>query len=236
MLDAELRERPPDLRRPLLVDLAAGLRRHEVMAPPVGVEAAEQTLRLDRLLEPPEARVRAFLLHQKGRIDLARGIVHARHQVQLSVQRRKPAEGRGVLEHQHAGKRPPGPPPAVHPAALRRLHQTRPLKLKLGPGVAVGEAMIAHQVLVKVLRREVSIARPVLLQQPLNLVHWRPPTRGSAAAPVDQALRPLSLVTIPKPAKVTFAHPQHLRRLQTTQPATAIPTNRLDNPSHSDLR
>ena len=60
--------------------------------------------------------------------------------------------------------------------------------------------MIAHQVLVKVLRREVPIARPGLLQQPLNLVHWRPPTRGSAAAPVDQALRPLSLVTIPKPA------------------------------------
>ena len=55
MFDAELAEGAADLGKALLVDLAAGLGGEEVMAAAVGVEAAEQALGLDHLLEPAKA-------------------------------------------------------------------------------------------------------------------------------------------------------------------------------------
>jgi len=90
--------------------------------------------------------------------------------------------------------------------------------------------------LVEVIRREVEIARPVLLHDPLDPIHRHPATRGTAPAAVDQTLRTFRFVAVPQTAEMALAHPQHLRRLQAAQPPAPISPDRLDNPSHSDLR
>ena len=82
--------------------------------------------------------------------------------------------------------------------------------------------MVAHQVLVEVLGREVPIARAVLLQDPFDLVKRRAAPRGPPQAPVHKTRRPLGFVAVAKPAKMTLRHPQDLRRLQTAQRAAAI--------------
>ena len=82
--------------------------------------------------------------------------------------------------------------------------------------------MVAHQVLVEVLGREVPIARAVLLQDPFDLVKRRAAPRGPPQAPLHKTRRPLGLVAVAKPAKMTLRHPQDLRRLQTAQRAAAI--------------
>ena len=82
--------------------------------------------------------------------------------------------------------------------------------------------MVAHQVLVEVLGREVPIARAVLLQDPFDLVKRRAAPRGPPQAPVHKTRRPLGFVAVAKPAKMTLRHPKDLRRLQTAQRAAAI--------------
>ena len=82
--------------------------------------------------------------------------------------------------------------------------------------------MAAHQVLVEVLGREVPIARAVLVQNPFDLVKRRAAPRGPPQAPLHKTRRPLGLVAVAKPAKMTLRHPQDLRRLQTAQRAAAI--------------
>ena len=104
----------------------------------------------------------------------------------------------------------------MRPAALGPLDQAGPLQLGLGPGVAEPKTVIAHQVLVEVLGREVPIARAVELQHPIDAIHRRAARRGPPQAPVHQTLRPFRLVAVAKSAKMTLRHPQYLPRLQTT--------------------
>jgi hypothetical protein len=66
VLDPELGERPADLGELILGDLLPGLGRVEVVAAPVGVQRARQTVRGDQLGESAEAALRAFLLDQEG--------------------------------------------------------------------------------------------------------------------------------------------------------------------------
>ena len=101
VLDAELGERPADLGHLILGDLLARLGGEEVMARPVGVERARQALRGDHLGERPEGARGAFLVHQKGRVDLAGGIVQGDDQVELLLERRQPAVARAVLMQHH---------------------------------------------------------------------------------------------------------------------------------------
>ena len=222
MLDAELDEGPADLGQAPLVDLAAGLGAVEVVAAAVGVEGAEEALLLDRFPKPAKAREGAFFLDQEGRDDLARGVVHGGDEVEVAAQIHQPAVGRAVLEQEHPRQGPARPPLAVRPAPPGLLHKTRLLQADLGPGIAEPEAVVAHQVLVEVLGREVPIARAVLLQDPFDLVKRRAAPRGPPQAPVHKTRRPLGLVAVAKPAKMTLRHPQDLRRLQTAQRAAAI--------------
>ena len=222
MLDAELDEGPADLGQAPLVDLAAGLGAVEVVAAAVGVEGAEEALLLDRFPKPAKAREGAFFLDQEGRDDLARGVVHGGDEVEVAAQIHQPAVGRAVLEQEHPRQGPARPPLAVRPAPPGLLHKTRLLQADLGPGIAEPEAVAAHQVLVEVLGREVPIARAVLLQDPFDLVKRRAAPRGPPQAPVHKTRRPLGLVAVAKPAKMTLRHPQDLRRLQTAQRAAAI--------------
>ena len=61
MLDAELLERPADLRRMAAVDLPR-IRCLEVMAATVGVEAHRQAVPRENLFQRPEGRVRSLFL------------------------------------------------------------------------------------------------------------------------------------------------------------------------------
>jgi hypothetical protein len=82
MLDAELLQRPAHLGRMLLVHLAAGLRRQEVMTAAIGVDARRQPACREHLQEASHRGSRALLLDQKHRVDRARRIVHRHDQVQ----------------------------------------------------------------------------------------------------------------------------------------------------------
>ena len=66
------------------VDLP-GLRRLEVMAAAVGVEAHRQAVLRENLFQRPEGRVRPLLLDQKGRIDRAGRVVEGDDQVERGL-------------------------------------------------------------------------------------------------------------------------------------------------------
>ena len=70
VFDAELVEGAADLGRVALVHFAARLRRVEVVAASVGVEATGQALVGEHLLERAEGGRGALLLDQEGRVDL----------------------------------------------------------------------------------------------------------------------------------------------------------------------
>ena len=75
-LDAEPVQGAAELGRVVLVHRAARLRRVPVVAGPVGIERAEQPALADHLAGRPEARHRALLGDEEGRVDLVRGVVH----------------------------------------------------------------------------------------------------------------------------------------------------------------
>ncbi len=124
---------------------------------------------------------------------------------------------------------------AVRRALLRNLDEAALLQHRLGPGVAQVEARLAD-LLVEVLGREVEVARPVLLEHPLDLVCRRPPPRGPTPPPVHQPLRPLGLVGVTQAAKMPLADPQKLRRLHAAEPPGPIPRQSLQIPRHPHLR
>jgi hypothetical protein len=93
MANAELLERPAHLGQLGLRHFAASLGGVEVVAAAVGVELHEQAVPFDHLEQPAKAAQRAFFLDQKGRVDLARGVVHGHDQIELMIQRRQPTMG-----------------------------------------------------------------------------------------------------------------------------------------------
>ena len=148
--------RPTCVRR-AAVGLAASLRRVEIMAAPIGVEAQRQAMAPEHLAQRPKRRSRAFLLDQKGRIDRARRIVHRHDQIERRLAR-EPDVPRTVLMQHHARQRPARPLAPMRPAPLGLLQQALRLQKRLRPGVAPREAVVAHQMLVKMLGREALIA------------------------------------------------------------------------------
>lgn len=89
-----------ELGRLLPVDLLSGFGGEPVVAPPIGIERAEQPLLLDHRLHPQETAQGAFLLHQEGRIDLAGGIVQGEDQI--AHRARHPLVPRAILMQHHS--------------------------------------------------------------------------------------------------------------------------------------
>ena len=195
VLDAELRERPrPDpMCRPLLVDLAAGLRRHEVMAPRGRCRRLQnRSIVSPRKLEcvlSSSTRKAEFLLATRSS---SRSNAASQRKGEASWNTSMPGSGRLGYA---AGGAPRGASPAS-PDPPAEAEGT------------VGEAMIAHQVLVKVTSScPVPIARPVCSS---SHSIWSTGARRPEARPRRRSIRPSApsaSVTIPKPAKVTVAHP-----------------------------
>jgi hypothetical protein len=180
VLDAELRERPPDLGRLILGDRRARLGRVEIVARPVGVERAWQAVRHDHLGERSEAAAGAFFLDQEGRVELAGHVVLRDDQIERCVERRQPAVRRAVLMQQHAAQRPARALLAVRAAARRLGEQPGRLQAQLDPGVAQAEAVVLAQLVVEVLGREAGVALAIQAQHRLDLVDRHASARGLA--------------------------------------------------------
>jgi len=80
-LHPQFLQRPAHLRRTMLIDFLAGLRRIEKVTATVAVKRAEQTPRCDHRAQPSHHRARRFLLHQLRVVDLAGGVVQNHDQV-----------------------------------------------------------------------------------------------------------------------------------------------------------
>jgi hypothetical protein len=143
---------------------------------------------------------------------------------------------RAVLKQHRPRQWPAHPLLAMCAASARHRYHAALLKHRLRPGVAQIEARVLRaQGFVKMLHREVEIARAILLHHELDPVHCRPPSRSTPAAPVDQPFRSFRLVAVPKPPEMPFADPQQLRRLHATQSPCAIPRNPIQIPRHPYL-
>ena len=81
MFDAQLRQRPAELRRVRAVDLAARLRRMEVVAAAIGVQRAEQAVARNRLAHAVKAACSSFLLAEEHRQVLTGRVFQRYHQV-----------------------------------------------------------------------------------------------------------------------------------------------------------
>ena len=204
------------------------------MAAAIGVERAEQAMRRNHLAQRPQRRCRAFLLNQDHRIDLARRIVHRHDQ----VHRRPtfdPDVARAVLMQHHARQRTPLPLLAMSAAAARRLHQAGRVQIELGHRVAELVAVPLHQLLVKVLHREVRVLVAVKPEHPLQLFLRCPPRRSPAHPPIDKSRFALLLVTRRPALKRPHMHPQHLSRLLLCDlaPLLSIQQTRKTHPTYT---
>ena len=120
------------------------------MAAPIRIEAQRQAMPAKHLLQGAKRRGRPFLLHQKGRVDRARGIVHGHDQIEGWLPQKPFGPGAVLVQH-HALERLALAFAAMRPTSGRTCRQTCRLQLCLRPGVAPAEAVIPHQVLVKML-------------------------------------------------------------------------------------
>src|SRR6202020_753485 len=215
LLDAQLRQRPPDLSRTAAVD-CAGLGGAEIVRAAVCVEAHRQAVPAEHPLQPPEGRGRAFLLNQKGRIDRPRRVIQGHDQIERRLAF-EPGVPRAILVQHHARQRPPLALPPMGALARGLWRDARPLQVQLQPGVAPAEAMVPHQMLVEVLDREALVALAVEALHLLRPVGRNPPARRLAEPAVDEAGLALLLVS-PRPApECPLAHPEQLGRLSLVQ-------------------
>jgi hypothetical protein len=63
----------------------SGLGRKEIVRASIGVEAHRQPMRAEHLFQCTEGRGRPFLLDEKGRIDLPRGVFHGHNQIEQGL-------------------------------------------------------------------------------------------------------------------------------------------------------
>ena len=134
-----------------------------------------------------------------------------------------PLVARAVLVQHHPHHRSARPLPAVRPAPGRRLDLAVRLQAQAKPVVAQLEAVLADQLLVEVLGREVRVARLEQLQHPHHLVHRRAARRDPPKAPVVQTRGTLGLIALPPAPERPLRHAQDLRGLGLAQitPITA---------------
>ena len=213
MFDAELLERPADLRQARAVDRAARRRRVEIMAAPVGVEAQGQAARGEHLAEAPQGGGRALLLHQKRRINLRCRVVHRHDQVELGPSL-QPLMLRAVLVQHHPRQRAARALAPVRPAPHGPFQQPLRMQEPLRPRVAPRKPVVPHQVFVEMLGREAAIAGAVKSLHLILPIRRNPLARRLPKPPVQKPRLAFVLEPPPPPPKRPLAHTQKLRRIQ----------------------
>jgi hypothetical protein len=138
------------------------------------------------------------------------------------------------MQH-HARQRTPLPLLAMGAAAARRLHQAGSVQLELGHRVAELMAVPLHQLLVKMLHREIPVLVAVKPEHPLQLFLRRPPRRSPTHPPIGKSRFALILVTRRPALKRAHMHPQHLGCLRLCDLAPLLPLQqtRKTHPTHT---
>jgi hypothetical protein len=213
MLNAKLLQAASDLCQHRLRHLAAAFRREEIMAAPVGVERAEQTVPRHHLTQAAKTRRGALLIHQEGRIELAGGVLHRHHQVVAARHAGQPGVRRGILMQHHSHHRTARPLLAMRRARRRPLQQAGAMQVQLGHRVTQRIVVPLAQLLVEVFDREAAVDITIQAQHPLNLQHRGPPQRRTQAT-VRQTLQPRIAVTVAPAPKRPLADPKQRSRLQ----------------------
>jgi hypothetical protein len=144
------------------------------VAAAIGIEARRQAVRGEHVQQGAERRYRAFFLDQERRVDRARRIIHGHNQIELRPAR-KPSRSRAVLVQHHALERLALALAAMRAALLGTLDKARRVQLRLHPGVAPPELVVAHQVLVKMLHVPAPIHLAVQLQHQPGVPRRNPP-------------------------------------------------------------
>ena len=226
-IDAQLPERPTDLRRLLLVHLPPGLRRAPVVAPAIRIKRAEQAMRLNHLAQRRKTAHRPLLGHEKRRVNLARRIVHRHNQVPPTP--RNPLMTRPIPVQHHPGQRTTRALATMRPATRGRANPAMRLQRQTNPVVTPTHAVLRHQLLVEVLRREVPVARVEQIKHPRNLVNRSAARRHTTETAVVKSLRSLRLIPVTPAPERPLADAQNLRSLQLAQRAAArSPVNLLE--------
>ena len=180
----------------LLVDRLARLRREEVVAAAVGIEARRQAVRGEHLQQRAKGRGRAFLLDQKRRVDRAGRVVHRHDQVERRLAR-KPRRARAVLMQHHALARlalalatmrsaPPAPARPARPCATASSPRCSPTGTRdRAPGARENASRSSPD---SASRYSSSISRPHRRRHPLR--------RRLAEPSVDKPFQPVLLVAV----------------------------------------
>src|SRR5271166_6433673 len=232
MLDPELLERPADLRQMTAVDLAAGLGRQEVMRAAVGVEAHRQPRRAEHLFQRPEGRSRAFLLDQKRRIDRPRRVVQRHNQIERRLAVEPDVAGAVLMQH-HPRHRPTRPLAPMRAEPLRLLQKTLRMKERLRPGVAPGEVVPRHQMLVKMLGGEAQVTLAIQSLDLIRAIDRNPLARRFAEPTIQKP----GLAVVLKPLTPTSKRPlvdtKQLRCLHLVELRRLIAAQNVQKPHHT---
>jgi hypothetical protein len=186
------------------------------MAAAIGIKGAEQAILGDRLMNAAKAAVGAFLGAEKGRYDLAGGIVQRHHQIAMTLA--KPEMLARILMDHHPPHRPPGTAQPVRPAALHRGDQPGLQQHQPRPGIAPEKAVIALRKLVKVSHVEAPVPIAIKLRHLLDLRVRRPPLRHLANSAILQPASTLLVIPVPKPQKMPHTASKDQRRFLAAQP------------------
>ncbi len=138
------------------------------------------------------------------------------------------------MQH-HARHWAPLPLLAMRAAAARRLHQAGSMQIELGHRVTELVAVPLHQLLVKMLHREVLILVAVKPEHPLQLFPRCPLRRGTPKPPIGKSRFAIILVTRPPALERAYMHPQHLGRLFLCDlaPLLTVQQIRKTHPTHT---
>ena len=109
MLDAKLLQGTAELRQNRSGHRSARFRREEIVAAPIGIERAKQTMSRHHVTHPAQARRSTLLIDQEHRVDGARRIFHRHNQVMLARVTGQPGMRRGILMQHHSHHRTPRP-------------------------------------------------------------------------------------------------------------------------------
>jgi hypothetical protein len=101
----------------------------------------------------------------------------------------------------------------VCPTPLGALDQPRRVQLRLHPGVAPPEIVVAHQVFGKVLHVPAPVSIPVQIQHQPQLPRRHLLRRWFAEPPVEQPLQSVLFVAVAIAPELPLRHPQKLPRL-----------------------
>jgi hypothetical protein len=131
------------------------------MAAAIGVEARGQSMRREHLEQCVERRSGPFLLDEKRRIDLTRGIVHRDDQIELGLSL-KPRKATAILVQHHSNAGLAWSLAPMRAAAWSGAHKTRRMQLRLHPRVAPAKIMLLLHMLVEMLDRPAGVSGAVL--------------------------------------------------------------------------